>query len=78
MSTTAALRPRNESEGWELLRKKVGTEHMTLLSQGLPGWHLLRARRSLWQSIQAVRYEPRPSCFMTCRAEIPLEWEAMR
>ena len=34
------------------------------------------ARRSLAQSSHAVLYEPSPSCFCTCRAEMPLEWVA--
>ena len=32
------------------------------------------AVRSLWASSQALRYEPMPSCFWSCRAEMPLEW----
>ena len=32
------------------------------------------ARRSLAPSSHAVLYEPSPSCFCSCRAEMPLEW----
>ena len=34
------------------------------------------AVRSLCASSQALRYEPIPSCFWSCSAEIPLEWVA--
>src|SRR5665809_126136 len=36
------------------------------------------ARRSLAASIQAVRYEPKPSCACSCSAEMPLECVAIR
>ena len=36
------------------------------------------AVRSLWASSQALRYEPMPSCFWSCRAEMPLEWVAIK
>src|SRR6516162_5470669 len=39
---------------------------------------LTMARRSLAHNIQAVRYEPRPSWFCNCSAEMPLECVAIR
>ncbi len=36
------------------------------------------ARRSLAASIQALRQDPTPSRFCNCRAEMPLEWVAIR
>ena len=53
---------------------------------GLVDFHQARQRvarstmlaRSLWASSQALRYEPIPSCFWSCRAEMPLQWVAIR
>src|SRR5512144_2683389 len=72
------LRPRPPSGGSSLLRCGISVSSISTrpFSGGRSGATM--ARRSLAQSSHAVLYEPSPSCFCTCRAEMPLEWVAIR
>jgi hypothetical protein len=72
------LRPAGITTGSFLVRNGmiVSSASTRPLSGSRSG--LTMARRSLAHSIQAVRYEPRPSWFCSCSAEMPLECVAIK
>ena len=69
---------RRRSAGSFLLRQGISVSSTSTrpASALRPGATMLR--RSLPHSSQALRYEPKPSWRCSCRAEMPLEWVAIR
>ncbi len=72
------LRPCPPVGGSSLVRNgRLASSMSTRPDNGLRSGSTMLAR-SLWASSQALRQEPIASCFWSCRAEMPLEWVAIR
>src|SRR6266511_3799600 len=74
----SALRPCPPSGGSALLRCGIAVSSISTRPASGERSGATMARRSLPHKSQADLYEPRPSCFCSCSAAMPLEWVVIR